>query len=258
MPPMKSGGEYASWTEWQDLSALQGGVTSVCCTALPLQCGGGSGEGWRRWPIFLGKVAVITGAASGIGRAGVRAFAAAGAQVIVADINEKNGQAVVEETGAGKAAFQKVDVRDSQSVQRMAANTVAKFGRIDALFHNAMNVPLVNKGDGRATELPEETWHEIVNLVLNSTFYCCEYQPADTAKIGFDHPDSDDQRPDRPGGDRRLHRGQGRRNAAAPALRRRHIRRKACASMPSVPALSKRPIKRPSWTIRPTRSKTCI
>jgi NAD(P)-dependent dehydrogenase (short-subunit alcohol dehydrogenase family) len=122
-----------------------------------------------------GKVAVITGAASGIGRAGVRAFAAAGAQVIVADINEKNGQAVVEEAGAGKAAFQKVDVRDSQSVQRMAANTVAKFGRIDALFHNAMNVPLVNKGDGRATELPEETWHEIVNLVLNGTFYCCKY-----------------------------------------------------------------------------------
>ncbi len=122
-----------------------------------------------------GKVAVITGAASGIGRAGVRAFAAAGAQVIVADINEKNGQAVVEETGAGKAAFQKVDVRDSQSVQRMAANTVAKFGRIDALFHNAMNVPLVNKGDGRATELPEETWLEIVNLVLNGTFYCCKY-----------------------------------------------------------------------------------
>ncbi len=122
-----------------------------------------------------GKVAVITGAASGIGRAGVRAFAAAGAQVNVADIKEKNGQAVVEETGPGKAAFQKVDVRDSQSVQRMAANTVAKFGRIDALFHNAMNVPLVNKGDGRATELPEETWHEIVNLVLNGTFYCCKY-----------------------------------------------------------------------------------
>jgi NAD(P)-dependent dehydrogenase (short-subunit alcohol dehydrogenase family) len=122
-----------------------------------------------------GKIAIITGAASGIGRAGVRAFADAGAQVVVADINEKNGRAVVEETGAGKAAFEKVDVRDSQSVQRMAANTVARFGRIDALFHNAMNVPLVNKGDGRATELPEETWHEIVNLVLHGTFHCCKY-----------------------------------------------------------------------------------
>ena len=57
----------------------------------------------------------------------------------------------------------------------MAADTVARFGRIDVLFHNAMNVPLVNRGDGRATELAEETWHEIVDLVLNGTFYCCKY-----------------------------------------------------------------------------------
>jgi NAD(P)-dependent dehydrogenase (short-subunit alcohol dehydrogenase family) len=124
---------------------------------------------------LTGKVAIITGAASGIGSAGARAFAAAGAKVVVADINEKNGQAVAAELGEARAVFERVDVRDSLAVQRLAANAVAKFGRIDALFHNAMNVPLVNRGDARATELPEETWHAIVDLVLNGTFHCCKY-----------------------------------------------------------------------------------
>jgi NAD(P)-dependent dehydrogenase (short-subunit alcohol dehydrogenase family) len=125
--------------------------------------------------LLAGKVAIVTGAASGIGRAGAYAFAAAGATVVVADINEQDGERVAQEIGGGRAQFQPVDVRDTLQVQRMATNTVAKFGRIDVLFHNAMNVPLVNRGDGRATDLAEETWHEIVDLVLNGAFYCCKY-----------------------------------------------------------------------------------
>lgn len=121
-----------------------------------------------------GKIAIVTGAASGIGRAGAFAFAAAGAKVVVADINEPAGRAVAGEIG-DDAIFQAVDVRDSLQVQRMIANTAAKFGRLDALFHNAMNVPLVNRGDGRATELAEDTWREIIDLVLNGTFYCCKH-----------------------------------------------------------------------------------
>lgn len=123
---------------------------------------------------LTGKVAIITGAASGIGRAGAVAFAAAGAKTVVADINEPAGRAVVAEIG-GEATFEAVDVRDSRQVERMVANTVARFGRLDALFHNAMNVPLVNRGDGRATELAEDTWREIIDLVLNGTFYCCKH-----------------------------------------------------------------------------------
>jgi NAD(P)-dependent dehydrogenase (short-subunit alcohol dehydrogenase family) len=130
------------------------------------------------------KVAIVTGAASGIGRAGAQAFAAAGAIVIVADINKEGGERVVQEIGAGRAQFQPVDVRDTLQVQRMVADTVARCGRIDVLFHNAMNVPLVNRGDGRATELEEATWHEIIDLVLNGTFYCCKYVGQQMLKQG--------------------------------------------------------------------------
>jgi len=124
---------------------------------------------------LTGKIALITGAASGIGRAGVRAFAAAGATVVVADLNEKGGRAVVAEVGADKAVFQPLDVRSSEQVQGAVTETVRRFGRIDALFHNAMNVPLVNRGDNRATELSEGVWREITDLVLTGTFLCCKY-----------------------------------------------------------------------------------
>ena len=124
---------------------------------------------------LTGKIALITGAASGIGRAGARAFAAAGATVVVADLNEKGGRAVVAELGADKAVFQPLDVRSSEQVQSAVTETVRRFGRIDALFHNAMNVPLVNRGDNRATELSERVWREITDLVLTGTFLCCKY-----------------------------------------------------------------------------------
>jgi NAD(P)-dependent dehydrogenase (short-subunit alcohol dehydrogenase family) len=82
---------------------------------------------------------------------------------------------MVDELGPDRAALELCDVRDFKQVQRLVANSVARFGRIDALFHNAMNVPLINREDNRATELPEETWREIIDLVLTGTFLCCKY-----------------------------------------------------------------------------------
>ncbi len=126
--------------------------------------------------MLTGKVAIITGAASGIGRAGARIMAREGARVIVADLSP-TGEAVVAEIRAtgGEALYLPVDVRQSASVQAMVARTIEAFGRVDVLFHNAVSVPLINERDRRITELPEEIWHEIQTLCLTGTYLTAKY-----------------------------------------------------------------------------------
>ena len=123
------------------------------------------------------KVALITGGASGIGRAGCLSMAREGARIVAADIAADRAEAVAAEirAGGGEAIAVACDVRDSASVKVMVAAATERFGRIDVLFHNAVSVPLVNKQDRRITELPEETWHAIVGLVLTGTFLTAKY-----------------------------------------------------------------------------------
>jgi NAD(P)-dependent dehydrogenase (short-subunit alcohol dehydrogenase family) len=122
------------------------------------------------------KVCLITGAASGIGKAGALLFAGEGATVVVADLDALRGRQVcdtVRDLGQ-KAFFVEVDVRDTSSVERMVETVVKQFATIDVLFHNAMNCRLVNEEDRRTTELPEPVWAEIINLVLSGTYRCCK------------------------------------------------------------------------------------
>jgi NAD(P)-dependent dehydrogenase (short-subunit alcohol dehydrogenase family) len=131
----------------------------------------------ERMGLLDGKIAIITGGASGIGRAGVVRMSEEGAAVVIADLDHNAGQALAESLAASgrEALALAVDVRDSASVQAMVAGTLARFGRIDALFHNAMSPPLINKQDARITELAEEIWHRIIDLVLTGTFLCTKY-----------------------------------------------------------------------------------
>ncbi len=85
---------------------------------------------------FEGRVAVVTGAASGIGRASAEAFAAGGAKVVVADINQEGIEAVAAEIGEQAIAVV-VDVADPASCQALVDKTVEAFGSLDVLFNNA-------------------------------------------------------------------------------------------------------------------------
>ena len=124
-----------------------------------------------------GKVAIITGGASGIARAGCEMMAREGADVVVADVFADGAEQVAAgiRANGGRAFAVDADVRDAASVQAMVAAAIGHFGHIDILFHNAVSVPLVNNHDRRITELPEDTWHKIIDLVLTGTFLTAKY-----------------------------------------------------------------------------------
>lgn len=97
-----------------------------------------------------GRVAVITGAGDGIGAGIARRFAAEGAQVVVAEINEETGRAVADEIGG---LFLKVDVTDREQVEGMVATAVAEFGGIDILVNNAWGAGNIGRVELKSDEM---------------------------------------------------------------------------------------------------------
>jgi NAD(P)-dependent dehydrogenase (short-subunit alcohol dehydrogenase family) len=119
-----------------------------------------------------GKVALVVGGGSGMGRAGAAAMAAEGASVAVSDIALERAEAVAASIteGGGTAAPMHVDVTSPDLVQRLVSETVSTFGHLDALYHCAADVPFVNTSDRRLTELDDDVWHRIVDVHLTGTF----------------------------------------------------------------------------------------
>ena len=133
-----------------------------------------------------GKTAVITGAASGIGRAAALLFAAEGANVVVADVNADGGRAVVTEieSAGGQALFVHTDVSKAQQVQALIRAAVERFGRLTTLYNNAAPVDLVNRADRSVTELPEEVFDRMWAVVLRGTFLVCKYGIPELVRAG--------------------------------------------------------------------------
>jgi NAD(P)-dependent dehydrogenase (short-subunit alcohol dehydrogenase family) len=116
-----------------------------------------------------GKVAVITGAASGIGRASARRFAAEGAHVVVADLDKDGGTALADEIGG---LFVRADVTDADDVQAMYAAAVERFGGLDVLFNNAGISP---PDDDSILETELDAWRRVQEVNLTSVYLCCKY-----------------------------------------------------------------------------------
>jgi NAD(P)-dependent dehydrogenase (short-subunit alcohol dehydrogenase family) len=117
-----------------------------------------------------GKVVVITGAASGIGREAALLFADEGAKVCVADVADEAGERTAAE--CGEAFFQRVDVTDPDSVQAMYRATADRWGRIDVLYNNAGISP---DDDSSILETEVDAWQRVQDVNLKGVYLCCRF-----------------------------------------------------------------------------------
>lgn len=115
------------------------------------------------------RVAIITGAGQGIGKAIALGMAREGAAVVAADINEGNARAVAKEVaaGGGRALGLRVDVADEASVQTIVAAALKEFGRLDILVNNA-GIYLASPVE----DLAEDEWDRVIGVNLTGTFLC--------------------------------------------------------------------------------------
>lgn len=123
---------------------------------------------------FSGKVALVTGGSTGIGRATALAFAAAGARVAVASRTQSTGEEVTRQINAlgVDAIWIQADVSLSSQVEAMVASVLSRFGRLDVAFNNAGS----GGNGGWLAEIAEEDWDLTIDGYLKSVFLCMKYE----------------------------------------------------------------------------------
>jgi meso-butanediol dehydrogenase / (S,S)-butanediol dehydrogenase / diacetyl reductase len=112
-----------------------------------------------------GKVAIVTGAASGIGAATARRFVAEGARVVIADLNDAGGAGVARELGAG-AAYRHTDVGSLADLEATVAFAVERFGGLDVIHNNAAMT-----GGGYVADIEPEIWEQSIRVMQTAVFY---------------------------------------------------------------------------------------
>jgi NAD(P)-dependent dehydrogenase (short-subunit alcohol dehydrogenase family) len=129
----------------------------------------------ERMSEFEAKVVIVTGGAKGIGRGICWAFAAAGAKVMCADVDDAAGQQLVAdaENLPGNIQYQHADVSQNDDCQALVETTVAAWGGVDVLCNNVGIQPVASYV--RAHELPEAMWDRILEVNLKSAFLMCKH-----------------------------------------------------------------------------------
>lgn len=131
---------------------------------------------------FENKIAIVTGGASGIGLAAVKAFAEEGAAVVVADQNETSARSAAEELvrSGRKAIAIRCDVTDERQVEQMVAQTVSTFGRLDAAFNNAGIMP----PDVETADVSAHDYDRVMSINLRGVWCCMKYELLQMRKQG--------------------------------------------------------------------------
>lgn len=128
-----------------------------------------------------GKVAIITGAGSGIGRASALLFAQEGAKVVVADLSEDAGRETADLVAAagGSALSVATDIRQAKQVDIMVRVAVTAYGKVDILYNNA-----AIEIRGSATQLSEDQWDATLDTNVKGCWLCCKYAIPEMQKAG--------------------------------------------------------------------------
>lgn len=124
--------------------------------------------------MLKGKIALITGAGSGIGRGSAMVFARHGAKLVLADVNSEGGEetAAMVRAASGEAIFVQADVTRTHEVEALIQRVVAEHGRLDCAFNNAG----IDGSMGFTADCSEENWDKVVSVNLRGVWLCMKYE----------------------------------------------------------------------------------
>ncbi|KAI1452431.1 NAD(P)-binding protein [Annulohypoxylon moriforme] len=132
------------------------------------------------FPVLKDKVAIVTGAAQGMGKATAEVFLKAGAKVVICDIRKEGEDVAKEFSKLGDVIFVQTDISKSVEVQNLIEKTVARFGRLDAAVNNAALTP----DKTPLTDFDEDYWNKLTSINLTGTALCCKYEMQQMIKQG--------------------------------------------------------------------------